>query len=155
MFVKQPSSTLVEASAWTKLERSGGRRSCRPLSAAIGETVKPTLGQYLASIRHDRKMSLRAVEEASEKEVSNAYLSQIETGKILQPSPNILNTLSEIYKIDYVQLMDLAGYVSPTNARDANERHGRVATFAEHNLTPEEESELLHFLQFLRSKKPK
>ena len=114
--------------------------------------MKPTLGQYLASIRHDRKMSLRKVEEASNKEVSNAYLSQLETGKITQPSPNVLNTLSDIYKIDYVQLMELAGYMTPTAARGSTERHGRVATFAEHNLTPEEEGELLQFLQFLRTK---
>jgi len=57
-----------------------------------GQPVKVTLGQYLASIRNDRKMTLRQVEEASGKEVSNAYLSQLENGKILQPSPNILNT---------------------------------------------------------------
>lgn len=115
--------------------------------------MKPTLGQYLSSIRLDRKMSLRQVEEACNKEVSNAYLSQLETGKIAQPSPNVLNTLSEIYKIDYAQLMELAGYVSPAKARDSTERHGRVATFAEHNLTPDEEGELLQFLQFLRTKK--
>ena len=41
-------------------------------------TLKPTLGQYLASIRTDRKMTLREVEEATDKQVSNAYLSQIE-----------------------------------------------------------------------------
>lgn len=115
--------------------------------------MKPTLGQYLASIRHDRKMSLRQVEEASNKEVSNAYLSQLETGKIVQPSPGILNTLSEIYKIDYVQLMELAGYLPQSTTRDAKAKHGRVATFAEHNLTPEEEAELIEYLQFLRTKK--
>jgi hypothetical protein len=43
--------------------------------------------------------------------------------------------------------------MTPTAARDATERHGRVATFAEHNLTPEEEGELLQYLQFLRTKK--
>jgi len=139
----------------TRLE---GRRGCKrfafvPVDCFEEETVKPTLGQYLASIRHDRKMSLRKVEEASNKEVSNAYLSQLETGKITQPSPNVLNTLSDIYKIDYVQLMELAGYMTPTAARDATERHGRVATFAEHNLSPEEEGELLQYLQFLRTKK--
>ena len=115
--------------------------------------MKPTLGQYLASIRHDRKMSLRQVEEATGKEVSNAYLSQLETGKILQPSPSVLNTLAVIYKIDYVQLMELAGYLGPASARDAKTRHGRVATFAEHNLSPEEEAELFQYLQFLRTKK--
>lgn len=114
--------------------------------------MKPTLGQYLASIRHDRKMSLRQVEEASNKEVSNAYLSQLETGKIVQPSPGILNTLAEIYKIDYVQLMEFAGYLTPTASRDAKARHGRVATFSEHNLTPEEEGELMQYLKFIRTK---
>ncbi|WP_110958827.1 MULTISPECIES: helix-turn-helix transcriptional regulator [Comamonadaceae] len=116
--------------------------------------MKPTLGQYLASIRHDRKMSLRQVEEASGKEISNAYLSQLETGKISNPSPNVLNTISEIYEIDYVQLMELAGYLSPNAARDATQRHGRVATFAEHNLTPEEEGALLKYLKFLRMDQP-
>lgn len=43
--------------------------------------AKITLGQYLASIRADRRMTLRQVEEATENEVSNAYLSQIENHK--------------------------------------------------------------------------
>lgn len=117
--------------------------------------MKPTLGQYLASIRLDRKLSLRQVEEMTNREVSNAYLSQLETGKIQQPSPHVLNTLAEIYNVDYVGLMDLAGYLPAVKTRDASQRHGRVPTFAEHNLTPEEEGELLQFLQFLRSKKRK
>jgi transcriptional regulator with XRE-family HTH domain len=125
-----------------------------PLSTLSNEEiVKPTLGQYLASIRLDRKMSLRQVEEISNKEVSNAYLSQLETGKILQPSPNVLNTLADIYKIDYVQLMELAGYLPATKSREAAQRHGRIATFAEHNLSPEEEGELMQYLQYLRTKK--
>ena len=43
--------------------------------------MKPTLGQYLASIRADRKMTLREVEAATNKGVSNAYLSQIENDR--------------------------------------------------------------------------
>jgi transcriptional regulator with XRE-family HTH domain len=115
--------------------------------------MKPTLGQYLASIRLDRKMSLRLVEEKSNREVSNAYLSQLETGKVQQPSPNVLHTLAEIYNIDYIQLMDLAGYLPPTKSRKSSERHGRVATFAEFNLTPEEEASLLDYLTYMRTRK--
>ncbi len=114
--------------------------------------VAVTLGQYLASIRMDRKMSLRSVEEKSGKEVSNAYLSQLENGKIQQPSPSILNTLAEIYGVDYLQLMELAGYLSATAAHSAAQRHGRIATFSEHNLSSDEEEELLRYLQFMRSK---
>lgn len=115
--------------------------------------MKVTLGQYLASIRNDRKMSLRQVEEASGKEVSNAYLSQLENGKILQPSPTILNKLAEIYKIEYITLMDLAGYLPAAATRSEGQRHGRIATFAQHNLSPEEEAQMMEFLQFIRSKK--
>lgn len=115
--------------------------------------MKPTLGQYLASIRQDRKMSLRSVEETSNKEVSNAYLSQLENEKIQQPSPNVLHTLSEIYNIDYPYLMDLAGYTPASGGRTTDERHGRIATFSEHNLSEDEEAQLLEYLTFLRSKK--
>lgn len=115
--------------------------------------MKVTLGQYLASIRNDRKMSLRQVEEASGKEVSNAYLSQLENGKILQPSPTILHKLAEIYEIEYATLMELAGYLPPVASRVDGQRHGRIATFAEHNLTQEEEAQLLRYLKFMRSEK--
>lgn len=112
---------------------------------------KLTLGQYLASIRTDRRMTLRQVEEATNKLVSNAYLSQIENDKVQQPSPNVLHALSEIYAIDFAELMERAGHVTPASARDQDQRHGRVATFANHNLTPAEEAELVRYLKFLRS----
>lgn len=110
-----------------------------------------SLGKYLASIRADRGLTLRQVEEATNKEVSNAYLSQIENDKIKKPSPNVLHALAEIYGIDYEQLMEMAGYI--TSTRGEGERHGRVATFAEHNLTPAEERELIDYLKFIRRRK--
>lgn len=110
----------------------------------------PTLGQYLASIRTDRKMTLRAVEEATTKQVSNAYLSQIENDKIRKPSPNILHSLAELYGISFENLMGMAGYFVSSTKRADDERHGRVATFAEYNLTSEEETELMRYLKFIR-----
>lgn len=112
-----------------------------------------TLGQYLGSIRLDRKMSLRQVEEATNKEVSNAYISQLENGRITSPSPSVLHTLAETYEIDYITLMELAGYLPAKGDRPDESRHGRVATFAEHNLSKDEEAELLDYLQFLRTKR--
>ena len=115
--------------------------------------MKLTLGQYLASIRTDRKMTLREVEEATNKQVSNAYLSQIENNKIQKPSPNILHTLAETYAVSFENLMDRAGYLMSSAKRSNDDPHGRMATFAEYNLTPEEESELLEYLEFLRSRR--
>jgi transcriptional regulator with XRE-family HTH domain len=113
-----------------------------------------TLGQYLAAIRTDRKLTLREVEEGTDKEVSNAYLSQIESGKIKQPSANILNQLAEFYRIDFLHLMELAGYVMPGEKSGSGKKHGRgVALFSELNPTPEEQAALLEHLQYLRWKK--
>jgi transcriptional regulator with XRE-family HTH domain len=98
-------------------------------------------------------LKLRQVEEATKKQVSNAYLSQIENDQIKKPSPNILHALAELYGISFEKLMDMAGYFTTPSMRAESERHGRAATFAEHNLTPDEEAQLLDFLQFIRSRK--
>jgi transcriptional regulator with XRE-family HTH domain len=118
-----------------------------------GSGAKVTLGQFLASIRTDRRMTLRQVEEATDKEVSNAYLSQIENHKIQQPSPNVLHALSEVYGIDYANLMEMAGHITPSKNRTGSERHGKVATFADHHLTSEEEAELMDYLKHIRTRK--
>lgn len=112
-----------------------------------------TLGQYLRAIREDRGLTLRQVEEATGKEVSNAYLSQLENDKIKKPSPHILHALAELYAISYTGLMEKAGYLKPPGSRKSEERHSRAVTFAEMHLTPKEEAELLRFLKFMRSGK--
>jgi transcriptional regulator with XRE-family HTH domain len=113
-----------------------------------------TLSQYLAAIRTARKLTLREVEEGTEKEVSNAYLSQIESGKIKQPSANILSKLAEFYEIDFLHLMELAGYVAPGEKSGSGKKHGRgVAMFSELDPTPEEQAALIDHLQYLRWKK--
>jgi transcriptional regulator with XRE-family HTH domain len=123
-------------------------------TSSVRSEVKLTLGQYLASIRNDRGRSQRDVEKATNKVVSNAYLSQIETDQIKRPNPNILHALAELYAVSYEDLMERAGFVAPTRSRrSAQQRHGRVATFAGHNLTDEEEAELVKFLGYLRSRK--
>ena len=114
---------------------------------------KVSLGQYLAAIRSSRSLSLRQVEEATGKEVSNAYLSQLENDKVKQPSPNILHALSALYAINYIGLMERAGYLNSSDVNAAAKKHGRAATFADMDLSAEEETELLRFLKFIRSDK--
>jgi len=111
-----------------------------------------TIGLYLKMLREGKKMTLRAVEEATDKDVSNAYLSQLENGKIAKPSPHILHSLAKVYVVDYAKLMEKAGYISPSNERNKDKKHGRAATFAVDNLTQEEENELLEYLTFIRNK---
>ncbi len=119
------------------------------------DTPRPSslLGTHLAAVRKDRGFSLRHVEELTKKAVSNAYLSQVESGKIQQPSPNILHALSSAYKISYEQLMAMAGYISTGKKRGSDAPRQNALT--ELNLTPEEEVELLEYLQFRRAQKEK
>lgn len=118
-----------------------------------GHSARLPLGQYLASVREDRGLSLREVEKATNKVVSNGYLSQIENNQIKKPSPNILHALAVQYGISYEDLMERAGFVTPTRARNTQKRHRRIATFAGQKLTEEEEAELVQYLGFMRSRR--
>jgi transcriptional regulator with XRE-family HTH domain len=110
------------------------------------------LGALLADLRTAKGLTLREVEEASDNAVSNAYLSQLENGKIKKPSPNVLHSLAEVYVVPYEALMEKAGYLLP-NERGGGRRK-RLAAFAIDDLTAEEEEELLKYLAFLRSRTP-
>ena len=110
------------------------------------------LGGLLADLRKAKGLSLRQVEEATDKAVSNAYLSQFENGKIKKPSPNVLHSLSEVYAVPYEALMEKAGYLLPSE--DLGGRRRSLAAFAIDDLTAEEEEELLKYLAFLRSRSP-
>jgi transcriptional regulator with XRE-family HTH domain len=107
-----------------------------------------SLGEFLRTIRMSIPMTLREAEEASG--VSNAYLSQLEQGKIAKPSPPFLHKLASAYNVSYEALMERAGYVEKGNTARLT---GRLATFAEEELTPAEEQQLLTFLGYLRSQK--
>jgi HTH-type transcriptional regulator, competence development regulator len=118
------------------------------------ESAQPnSLGALIRKARQDVSMSLRDVEEATKKEVSNGYLSQLESGKITKPSPHILYSLANALSVNYETLMQRAGYILPTPTRTAGTKQGRAATFAIDNLTAEEESKLLEYLTFIRQQK--
>jgi transcriptional regulator with XRE-family HTH domain len=111
------------------------------------------LGVLLADLRTAKGLSLRQVEEATGKVVSNAYLSQLEKGRIRKPSPNLLHSLADVYAVPYEALMEKAGYL-PAPSGSGRGRRRKLAVFAIHDLTAEEEEELLKYLAFLRSRKP-
>lgn len=119
------------------------------------EGTHGALGSYLALLRAAKKLTLREVEEATGKLVSNAYLSQLEHGRIVRPSPNILHSLAEAYGVSYELLMQKAGYITTNGQRKPGQKHGRAATFASVNLTADEEEELLKYLAYYRSRKGK
>ena len=108
------------------------------------------LGALLRDLRLAKGLSLREVEETTGRAVSNAYLSQLENGKIKKPSPNVLHQLAEVYVVPYEALMEKAGYLLPPEKGGGPRK--RLAAFAIDDLTAEEEEELLKYLAFLRSR---
>jgi len=124
------------------------RRSPRKPSEYVGRPGD--LGALLADLRRAKGFSLREVEAATGNAVSNAYLSQLENGKINKPSPKVLHSLAEVYAVPYETLMEKAGYLLPSEDGGAHRR--RLAAFAIDDLTAEEEEELLKYLAFLRSR---
>jgi len=120
----------------------------------FNDTNKPdALGRYLKSVRLGKNMTLRDVEEATAKEVSNGYLSQLESGKITKPSPHILYALSTSLGVPYETLMERAGYIVPSGSQAEGAKHGKAATFSVDNLSAAEEAALLEYLNFIRSKR--
>jgi transcriptional regulator with XRE-family HTH domain len=133
-------------------------------SPILSPSERGPLGQYLWTLRKAVNMSLREVEDASEKKVSNAYLSQLETGRITNPSPAILHEIAAVYvarlpknasvSCSYERMMELAGHIRPSSP-GPTKKTSRLPTFAGEQLTPEEEDDLLKYLAFIRMRKGK
>ena len=131
--------------------RKGGRRRGRKRPSSAGRPNE--LGDLLADLRNARGLSLRQVEEATDRAVSNPYLSQLENGRIRKPSPHVLHSLAQIYAVPYEALMERAGYLLPSEGNETGRRR-RLAIFAIDDLSAEEEAELLKYLSFIRSRSP-
>ena len=108
------------------------------------------LQDLLAQARRVKGVSLRTVER--ETGVSNAYLSQMESGDIAEPSPKKLYALAKYYKLPYGTLMNACGYVAPSRKKDRGE-HG--VSFMGDSLTPEEGAAVAAFLHELRKRSKK
>lgn len=127
------------------------------------------LGNHLRALRAARALTLREVEASSS--VSNAYISQLEQGKISSPSPHILQKLANSYGVPCESLLQRAGYMTERasgplelapaaagsvstsrRSRHAKSTSVRRVPASLGEISAEEEEELLRFLAFLRSK---
>src|SRR5947207_2690385 len=107
------------------------------------------LGRYLKRLREASGLSLREAE--GEIGISNAFLSQLESGKVKQPSPVMLYKLAKLYGVPYETLMELAAYPVPGGHAPAPRSVSAVfQRFGQ--ITEDEEHALLDYLAFLRSR---
>lgn len=110
---------------------------------------RQNLGQFLKTGRESKGLTLRAVENTTG--VSNAYLSQLESNKIKQPSPVVLHKLSEALDVSYTQLLSLAGYPVPGSDTSRDENVGMAARVGQ--MSAAEEDAVVEYLEFLRARR--
>lgn len=77
-------------------------------------TESETLGARLRDLRGQKGLGLR--EAATKAGITHGYLSQIESDKVKEPAPQILQKLAEAYDEPFVLLMQWAGYLEPDPA---------------------------------------
>jgi transcriptional regulator with XRE-family HTH domain len=108
------------------------------------------LQDLLSGARRAKGASLREVERATG--VSNAYLSQMESGVVAEPSPKKLHALAEYYGLSYGALLNSCGYAVPNEVSQSVEQADH---FMGEKLTPGERAALGAFLHELRKRAPK
>jgi transcriptional regulator with XRE-family HTH domain len=111
------------------------------------------LGQRLREVRVLRGRSLADV--AAEAEISPAYLQKLEAGGVKQPSPNVLQKLAKALKLDYPELMRLAGYVAPATGKGKKRRNELTYALSSEPLTDDEAEVLARYLDWYRHDKKK
>jgi HTH-type transcriptional regulator, competence development regulator len=109
------------------------------------------LGAYLKAGREAKGLTLRAVEDTTG--ISNAYLSQVEGGKIKRPSPVDLGKLCELYGLEYTLAMEYAGYPLPEGIHASTQQHRFLARLG--SMTDADEDALVDYMDYLRLKKRK
>lgn len=106
---------------------------------------------YFKALREAKGLTLREVEKATD--VSNAYLSQLESGKIKQPSPISLHKLAQFYGVPYETLMEKVGYPVPAAPESTAVQSQSSLSARLGRISQDEEVELLEYLKFMRNRK--
>lgn len=121
-------------------------------------TGSPTrgLGEVLRTSREAMGLTLRDIEQRTEGRVKNAYLSQVETGHIERPSPEVLWRLAELYGLDYEELLFSAGHRVRREDGRASRRalHG-IPLKALEDLSVEQRQQVAEYIAFLRQRSKK
>lgn len=105
------------------------------------------LGEVVREARQEKGWTLREAADATG--IHNAHLSQIESGKILQPGQAILWTLAETYDLDFTKLLRLAGHTTKSAAAGRRSLAGAVLRSLD-DLTDDEQRALLAYMEQMK-----
>ena len=109
------------------------------------------LGSVLKQARAEHGLSLRAVEARTG--IKSGHLSQIETGAIARPDLAILWDLSDLYGLDFDQLLSLAGLGSAGEPSGRARQRMTVALRALRDLAPHEQEDVISYIAALRTRR--
>lgn len=109
-----------------------------------------TLAETLRASREAMGLTLRAIEQRSAGKIKNAYLSQVETGQILRPSPQTLWLLSDIYGLEYDALLISAGHRLADGEPQRIQASAGIPLRALDDLSADQRRQVTNFIGFLR-----
>lgn len=95
------------------------------------------LGRELGRARATRRLSFEAASRSAK--ISQGYLHKLESGQVDNPSPHVLQRLGEVLEVPYGRLMELAGYLLPSDHPNPPPERTAVSTKAKENLPTNQE----------------
>jgi transcriptional regulator with XRE-family HTH domain len=116
------------------------------------EMTPEEFGSHIKAIRESLGLTLRDVEERTDRAVKNGYLSQIEKGLINRPSPAILYQIAQVYQISYQALLVRVGHRVPDEGDRPQLPLGLPLDLVG-DLTEEERKDLLEYVAYLRHRR--
>ncbi len=103
------------------------------------------LGKLLKDARVKARISQAQLAETIG--ISRPFLSQLESGRYLQPAPDILQRIAEVLRISREDLYALTGYTAPTGLPEY-----RAYLYAKYALPDAAIDELSDYFEFILSK---
>lgn len=125
-----------------------------------------TVWEYLSSVREAKGYTIRVVidsinqaisEEKLEPQaaISRGYLSNLESGKYLHPSPFKLKGLAEAYNIPYELLLNKAGYLDKTSKKIKEDAAFTLMLKEVQDMTVRERQTVLDYIEYVKSRRNK
>lgn len=109
------------------------------------------LGHRIKEARDLQHKTLKAL--AQEADLSAAYIQKLENAEITSPSPHKLQQLADALGLSYIELMQLAEYITAPDATVGEvEADGLSHALRSANLSNDQREEVAQFISFLKSR---
>lgn len=125
-----------------------------------------TVWEYLRSIRAAKGYTMRVVidliKEAvkngnleAQADISRGYLSNLEAGKYIHPSPFKLKGLALAYNVPYELLLNKAGYWDKTSKKVKEDAAFTLMLKEVQDMTVKERQTVLDYIEYVKSRRNK